>query len=82
MERTLSNRNHPQINKGTWMVTPIKIEHDAYIMDLAVEHCDQQDLKSINVCRMHLQIVTIADIATHDGNRIHNGIYQGEKDTG
>jgi hypothetical protein len=55
-------------------------EHDRVIMQDAVRSplLTKTEVSEINFCRLYLQVKTIADMATLDGTRIHEGCFADE----
>ena len=55
-------------------------EHDRVIMQDAVRSplLTKTEVSEINFCRLYLQVETIADMATLDGTRIHEGCFADE----
>jgi len=46
-------------------------EYDRHIMNIFDDwNLSKQDLKNLNACRLFLQVITVADIATQNGNHI------------
>ncbi len=64
-----------------WIPAPARAK-DSMIMDLALTfHLTDQQLKSINVCRMYLQVLALSDITAADGKSILPNILHGICDT-
>ncbi|CAJ1938381.1 unnamed protein product [Cylindrotheca closterium] len=59
----------------------LRCYHDALLIDLFIDlEVDQDDLLSLNWCRMFLQVATVSDITTADGRYIRQCIWNGFRD--
>ena len=60
----------------------LKRENDSFLMDTIIEECDfsNTELQHINRCRLHLQVVTLSDVITGDGNHFSLLAYRCEFD--
>jgi hypothetical protein len=60
-------------------ILPPQREHDQYLMDIALASAQfcPEDIKRINYCRMHLQVLTISDISNAAGTGIDPTKYHG-----
>ncbi|MGH7954667.1 MAG: hypothetical protein ACREOZ_01775, partial [Gloeomargaritales cyanobacterium] len=60
-------------------VPELQSVHDRYLMDIFRYMFTPASLKKINQCRLYLQVVTIADIASADGLSIEMAARQGSR---
>ena len=61
------------------IVQPLERHGDRYIMDVALS-CDRLtkcDIKFINYCRLHLQMLTISDMCNAAGTELADGVVKG-----
>ena len=66
---------------GTNTVPELQREHDSFIMDAVLDPAAKfqpKEIKMVNYCRMHLRVLTVADIANAAGNRIDADMHNGE----
>jgi ribonuclease HI len=76
-----THRAHITVDiKSQWMPTLVR-QGDIGIMDLALTfQLDTHQLRSINTCRLYLQVVTVSDIVTAKGDHVLLSIMEGECD--
>ena len=67
---------------STLWVPQLQSDQDCFIMDIAAQHLTKKQLIHINLCRIFLQVLTVSDLAFHDGKTIHAQYYSGKGDTG
>ena len=64
----------------TWIPTVIR-QGDIAIMDLALTfNLDDSQLRSINICRLFLQAITVSDLVTAKGDKLLPSVLSGEKE--
>jgi hypothetical protein len=58
-------------------VYPLQRQHDAHLMDVFREHCTfkPNELKSLNQCRLFLQVMVVSDICDASGRAISSKDY-------
>ena len=73
--------HHNLIIMGPYTSLHPQCHHDTFIIEDMVRHrAPLEDLYHINICRMHLQAVTLADITTAIGTHITQGACYGIMD--
>ncbi len=60
-------------------VLPLQREHDVYLMDLVLASCQfsDEEICTINYCRLYLQALTLSDISLADGVRLDPYLLRG-----
>jgi hypothetical protein len=68
-----------QIEVDDPFIPPAQREHDEYLMDIALASPEftSSDLRVLNYCRLYLQAVTMADIATAHGDALDSALVLG-----
>jgi hypothetical protein len=68
-----------QIEVDDPFIPPAQREHDEYLMDIALASPEftSSDLRVLNYCRLYLQAVTMADIATAHGDALDYALVLG-----
>jgi hypothetical protein len=62
------------------LVIKLQGNNDQCIMQLTkMRHLSKQDQLDINLVRLHLQVITLSDISTLDGNSISKDAYHGRR---
>ena len=60
-------------------IPPLQREHDSYLMDHVLQAgFDSTTVGYINLACLHLQVVTVSDLAQPDGRRLDPTMRQGE----
>ena len=59
---------------------PLRRRRDNYIIPALQQHCTTKQLQAVNRCRLYLQVMTVADLASADGYTILDSVMKGEKD--
>ena len=67
--------------KAEW-VPKLQCINDHYIMDIAAKSCTKNQLSQINLCQIYTKSVTLSDIVTHNGLKIHDQYYNGVGNSG
>jgi hypothetical protein len=66
--------------ENAWLPQTVR-QHDLILMDYFIHlNLTPSVLRQINNCRIHLQVITLADIVTADGTRITSQALAGERD--
>lgn len=69
------------LETDTWDFDLLR-ENDLLLMDMFIDAlAPQEELKWLNICRMHLHAVTLSDIVTADGLRITEDAWNGRRNT-
>lgn len=63
---------------ATWNPEPQGTQ-DIALIDIAVANCSQPNSQIINRYRLYLQVISLYDIITYDGQTIHPNIMRGER---
>ena len=63
-------------------IAPLQRKHDAFIMDIAIHSgkFTAAELRRLNYCCMHLNVLLLSDIATANGKEIDATMYNGQAD--
>ena len=77
--RTFLRSVQGTVELGDHKIPPLQREHDSYLMDHVLQAgFDSTAVGYINLARLHLQVVTVSDLAQPDGRRLEPNMCQGE----
>jgi len=75
-----ANRTKIELEIESPWVPTLTRQGDVALMDLALMfHLNHQQLRTINTCRLFLQVVTVSDIVTARGDRLQPFVVTGER---
>jgi hypothetical protein len=75
-----TQRAHITVDIESQWTPALVRQGDIGIMDLALTfQLDTHQLRSINTCRLYLQVVTVSDIVTAKGDRVLLSVMEGER---